>query len=391
MPTFPSVLHRPLQRRGSPGRPGQGSAPPGSRGGWPPPRGPAATGSPPPQQPPGRRGRAPLVLGSIAVLVAMMAVVIVSSLDRASTGSRRPMVPLLAASGAARGGLAVLTESPRFAQGPLASGARFDAGWVAGAAGGRPALVPAGGTARLLVVNLGEELQHVLTLDLARVGLPEGERLSIRTGDRELARATLSAASLPLRVHLPEDLPIGLTPLDLVFSPAGTPAGAPPVAASPAVGPAGRAAAGAGPGAGASLAVYGAEWSPVLPPGTARVDGDAIVQDGNCLVYLACNLAGNEALVGAFEPPADARPGQRFDLSIERLDGTPIRRFHWLPSFWNRLRGARRFELPLRGARGPARVRLTSRAGDAGGPPGRWRGLGLANVTGEILSPGQGQ
>ena len=64
------------------------------------------------------------------------------------------------------------------------------------------------------------------------------------------------------------------------------------------------------------------------------------------------------------------------------------------PSFWNRLRGARSFELPLRGTRGPVRVRLISRAGDAGdagAPPGRWRRLGLIDVAGQILTPGQGQ
>ena len=112
---------------------------------------------------------------------------------------------------------------------------------------------------------------------------------------------------------------------------------------------------------------------------------------GNCLVYLHCRLGGREALEGTFVPPAAARPGQRFELSVERLDGTPIRRYGWRPSFWNRLRGARRFQLPLRGTRGPVRVRLIARAGEAGGPPGRWRGLGLVDVTGEILTPGQGQ
>jgi hypothetical protein len=196
--------------------------------------------------------------------------------------------------------------------------------------------------------------------------------LSVRTGDRELARATLRAGALPLEVRLPEDLPVGQVPLDLVFG-------------------AGRRDA-AGRGAPAGLpGLYGASLSPALPPGAARVEGADLVMGGNCLVYLRCLLTGVEALVGTFVPPAGARAGQRFDLSVERPDGTPIRRFHWLPSFWNRLRGARGFELPLRGARGPVRVRLISRAADAGGPPGRWHALGLVDVTGEILTPGQGQ
>jgi hypothetical protein len=257
----------------------------------------------------------------------------------------------------------VLVESGSFAPPPSTAGNRFDTGWQARRLGGREALLPVSGSGRLLAVNLGEEEPRTLTLDLAREGLQEGGRLSVRTGDRELARATLRADALPLRVRLPEDLPVGQVPLDLAFEPAGP-------------------------------ALYGAGLAPALPAGSARVEGADVVMAGNCLVYLRCRLAGQEALVGTFVPPADARPGQRFELSVERPDGTPIRRFGWRPSFWNNLRGARTFELPLRGATGPVRVRLISRASDAasaGGQPGRWRALGLSNVTGEILTPGQGQ
>ncbi len=347
----------------------------------------------------------------------------------------------------------VLVETARFAPPRSDAASRFDIGWEVREIGGREAMVPASGSGRLLAVNLGEEVPRTLTLDLARAGLPEGERLSVRTGDREVAQATLRAAALPLRVRLPDDLPVGLVPLDLVFGPpaqrasvqeeAGGEAGrqgvdrpgigepAPPAASrlagtgTPASRPAslrGRAAGPAAPGAAGGTtpgpgdparpgngsrpgvaappgapgrpgipALYGASLTPALPAGAARVEGGDVVMGGNCLVYLHCILGGKEALVGTFVPPAGARPGQRFELSVERLDGTPIRRFGWRPSFWNRLRGARGFQLPLRGTRGPVRVRLIARAGDAGGPPGRWRALGLQDVTGEILTPGQGQ
>jgi hypothetical protein len=261
----------------------------------------------------------------------------------------------------------VLVESDSFAPPPSTAANRFDTGWQVRRLSGREALLPVSGSGRLLAVNLGEEEPRALTLDFAREGLPEGGRLSVRTGDRELAQVTLHAGALPLRVRLPEDLPVGQVPLDLVFGQA-------PQNGLPGV-----------------PALLGAGLAPALPAGDARVDGADVVMAGNCLVYLRCQLAGQEALVGTFVPPAAARPGQRFELSVERPDGTPIRRFGWRPSFWNRLRGARTFELPLRGARGPVRVRLISRAGDAGGEPGRWRALGLSNVTGEILTPGQGQ
>jgi len=282
----------------------------------------------------------------------------------------RPQVPGAAAAAAAE----VLVESATFALPPSTAGNRFDAGWERRRLAGGEGLVPASGSGRLQAVNLGEEVPRTLTLDLAREALPEGERLRVRSGDRELARATLRAAALPLAVRLPEDLPVGRVALDLVFEPA-PPAAAPGSGANPAALP----------------VLHGASLTPALPAGGARIEGPDVVMGGNCLVYLPCSLVGNEALVGTFVPPAGARPGQRFDLSVERLDATPIRRFGWRPSFWNRLRGARRFELPLRGTRGPVRVRLISRAGPAGGPPGRWQALGLVNVTGEILTPGQGQ
>jgi hypothetical protein len=304
---------------------------------------------------------------------------VVYSLSAAGCRGARQAVPLLGAgpgSAVASGsaGAEVLVESTRFALPPSAAGNRFDSGWEARQLRGREALVPPSGSGRLQAVNLGEEVPRTLTLDLSREGLPEGERLSVRTGDREVAQATLRAAALPLAVRLPDDLPVGRVPLDLVFGP-----------------PPGQGGAGGQPPRPGLPALYGASLSPALPAGGARVEGADVVIGGNCLVYLHCQLAGKEALEGTFVPPDGARPGQRFELSVERLDGTPIRRFGWRPSFWNRLRGARRFQLPLRGTRGPVRVRLIARAGDAGGPPGRWRGLGLVDVTGEILTPGQGQ
>jgi hypothetical protein len=165
-----------------------------------------------------------------------------------------------------------------------------------------------------------------------------------------------------------------------------TAAGATGVNAVAGAGPAGaKGATAGGPG------VIGGSLEPALAAGWARVEGTAVVQAGNCLVYVPVELHGNDAVVGTFVPPAGALAGQRFDLSVERLDGTPIRRFHWVPSFWNRLRGSRRFELPLRGTKGTVRLRLISRAAAGGGPPGRWQGLGLIDVRGEILTPGQGQ
>jgi hypothetical protein len=347
-------------------------------------RGPVQVG---PWRPP--RRFLPLALVPVLVYLALW---LLAGYGLGAVGCRgaRPAVPLLGVRqgasrsagstgsagsvSAAAAAIEVLVESDRCAPPPSVAGNRFDAGWQARKVGDREALVPAAGVARLLAVHLGEEEPRTLTLDVARDGLPEGELGSVRTGERELARAALRAGALPLRLRLPEDLPVGLVPLDLAFGSGPDRGGPGAPSARPGV-----------------PALYGAGLAPALPAGEARVDGADVVMGGNCLVYLHSQLAGQEALVGTFVPPAAARPGQRFELSVERPDGTPIRRFGWRPSFWNRLRGARRFELPLRGTRGPVRVRLISRAGDAGGQPGRWQALGLVNVTGEILTPGQGQ
>jgi hypothetical protein len=329
----------------------------------------------------------------VAVEVATFAMLVLVAgfgLGAFGCGSRKAAVPLLgggtaaAGSGGAAGArMVVLTEEARLAAPPSSVGNRFDRGWEVRREGGRELLVPTAAATRLQVVHLGEEVARTLTLDLAAAGLPDGERVSVRTGERELARGTLRAAALPWRIRMPEDLPVGQLALDLVFSPPAAPP-SPRALATPASLP----------------ALYGATLTPALRPGSARVEGGDVVIGGNCLVYIspAGELRGNEALVGTFVPPRDARAGQRFDLSVERMDGTPIRRFHWVPSFWNNLRGARSFELPLRGTRGPVRVRLISRAAadpahstPSGTPMGRWQGLALADVTGEILTPGQGQ
>jgi hypothetical protein len=304
----------------------------------------------------------------LTVLAVLMALVSMVAIGLGKMGGARQPAQLLVGAAAGIPAVKALAESPRLALPGATAANRFDSGWAVRRGDGGVAMEPLHGTGRLLVVHLGEETERVLELDLAAAGLPDGEPVSVRTGERELARGVVRATALPLRLRLPTDLPVGQVPLDVLF-------GAATVAQAARVAP----------------VVRGATVEPALPAGSARVEGADVVQEGNCLVYVPCELRGNEALVGTFVPPAAARAGQRFDLSVERTDGTPIRRFHWVPSFWNRLRGSRRFELPLRGTTGMVRVRLISHAAAGGGPPGRWQGLGLIDVRGEILTPGQGQ
>lgn len=236
----------------------------------------------------------------------------------------------------------VLVERREVARPPATEGSRFLTGWTPWRAGGRVVLSPvaAGQTARLEVVNL-ERAARTLVIDFHE-GAPAGSRVRVRAGGRDLGAFPLAD---PLEVPLPfQEIPLGRVAVDLIFD-------------------------------SGDAAVAAAAVRPVRPAGEARVEGADLVQSGNTIVDLVRPVTGARTLAGAFVPPASPQPGQRFELTVEREDGTPVRRFSWTPSFWNRMRGKRRFELPLNDAGTFARVRLRALGA---GPAGRWEGLGLA-------------
>ena len=239
----------------------------------------------------------------------------------------------------------VLVERREVARPPAVEGSRFLTGWTPWRAGGKVMLSPvaAGQTARLELVNL-ERAARTLVIDFHE-GAPAGTRVRVRAGGRDLGAFPLAD---PLEVPLPfQEIPLGRVAVDLAFE-AGDPSG---------------------------IAVAAAAVRPVQPAGEARVEGADLAQSGSSIVDLVRPVAGAKALVGTFVPPASPQSGQSFELTVEREDGTPVRRFSWTPSFWNRARGKRRFELPLNDAGSFARVRLRALGT---GPAGRWEGLGLA-------------
>jgi arylsulfatase A-like enzyme len=241
----------------------------------------------------------------------------------------------------------VLVEEQGLARPPATGGNRFLTGWMPGRRGGQVALAPvAAERARLEVVNL-ERRRRTLVIDFHE-GAPAGTLVRVRAGGRDLGAFALTD---PLEIPLPfDEIPLGRVAVDLAFE--------------------------------SGAAVAAAAVRPVLPAGEVRVEGADLVQSGSSLVDLVRPVAGAEALVGAFVPPASPRAGQRFELIVEREDGSPADRFSWTPGPWDRVRGKRRIELPLSGAGRFVRVRL--RAAGAG-PAGRWEGLGLAG--GEEVRP----
>jgi arylsulfatase A-like enzyme len=240
----------------------------------------------------------------------------------------------------------VLVERREITRPPATEGGRFLAGWTPWRAGGRVVLSPvaAGQTARLELVNL-ERAARTLVIDFHE-GAPAGARVRVRAGGRDLGTLPLTD---PLEVSLPfQEIPLGRVAVDLTFE-------------------------------SGDIAVDAAAVRPVRPAGETRVEGADLVQSGSSIVDLVRPVAGARTLVGTFVPPASPQEGQRFELAVEREDGTPVRRFSWTPSFWNRAHGKRRFELPLNDAGPFARVRLRALGS---GPPGRWEGLGLAGGRG---------
>jgi arylsulfatase A-like enzyme len=232
----------------------------------------------------------------------------------------------------------VLVEQREVARPPATGGTRFLSGWVPWRAAGQVVLSPAapGQSARLEVANL-ERRARTLVIDF-HGSLPAGAQVRVKAGGRDLGAFALAD---PLEVPLPlGEIPSGRVTVDLTFD-------------------------------SGDVAVAAAAVRPFLPAGEVRVEGADLVQSGSSIVDLVRPVSGARALVGTFAPPADPKPEQSFELTVEREDGTVAGRFSWTPGFFRR--GKQRFELPVGDAGNFVRVRLTARGA---GPAGRWEGLG---------------
>lgn len=242
----------------------------------------------------------------------------------------------------------VLTEQRRIAHPPSLGGNRFLHGWWPWSYERRLALSPPvlGAKVRMEVVHLGGEARTLL-LDVVQ----EAPRRTVRVwaAGRDLGAFPLTD---PVRVALPADLPIGRVPIDLEFQ----------------RGPRGVLAAGV---------------EPSRPAGKVRLDGADVVQSGDSLTDFVHRVSGGETLVGTFVPPGEPRPGQRFELIVEREPGQPVQRFAWASA--DSGEEERRIALPVGASPGFVRVRLLARGA---GPEGRWERLGLTGGTG-TAEPGE--
>jgi len=240
----------------------------------------------------------------------------------------------------------VLVEAGRLAPRPTLDGNRFVAGWrprrggLGG--GGQLALSAASAGARLEIVQLAPRAR-TLALDLEDGTFDADGRVKVRAAGRDLGAV---AVADPLEIPLPPDLPAGRVLVEL--RPAGT-----------------------------RLVVREGRVRPALAAGEAVEDDGGLAQSGDSRVDVVLRAAAGESLAGRFAPPSPARAQQRFELRLERADGHTAEPFTWTPSLLGRLRGARRFEVPLGGA-GLVRVSLVARGE---GPPARWSDLFVVSAT----------
>lgn len=233
----------------------------------------------------------------------------------------------------------VLTERKDVANPPALGGNRFLSGWWPWKNEGTVVLSPITPQARMQVVHL-DRRERTLVLDLLQEAASKGKKVRVKAAGRDLGAFPLTD---PVEIPLPADMPIGRTTLELSFEEG-------------------------------ARGVIAAAVRPTLPEGKVlRTSKGDLIQSGASMVELVRPVSGGETLVGEFIPPKDPKPGQRFDLVIEREDGSPIRRFTWTPTFWNRLNGTKSFEFPLvKETQGFVRVRLWARGE---GPVARWKQL----------------
>lgn len=258
-----------------------------------------------------------------------------------------------------------LIEEREIARPPALGGNRFLTGWWPVKRGKELLLRPEPPSARLQVVNLGDA-PRTLYLDLQRPPAVPG-KVRVRASGRDLGSFPVAD---PTEIRLPGDLPEGRVNLDLTFEP-----DVPDVPDVPDIRDV------------RDIRVVGAGIRPALPAGKVAGRGADIVQSGESLVDIVRRVTPGTELTGTFVPPDSPGKDQRFEITVLLEDGSPVRRFAWSPSFWNRLLGEKRITLPLGDTDGWVRIRLRARGT---GSAATWKRLGLRGGTAGEARPRNG-
>jgi arylsulfatase A-like enzyme len=231
----------------------------------------------------------------------------------------------------------VFVEGRKLALPNSGPGNRFVNGWLFDKEPGGLTIEPAGGSARLEVIQL-RSLSR--TLALSTVGGAAGPAVTAEIGSRQLEVRTSDSA---VEISLPADLAQGRHLIDLVFA------------------------------EDADVRLSGAVVSAAVKAGGARVNGDEVVHHPWSVADFVRWVDADATLVGEFVPPPGATPDQRFALILDRGDGLLETVFEVRSMA---LSGERPVPIraSLRKTAGLVRIRLLA---EGDGPAGRWRRLRL--------------
>jgi arylsulfatase A-like enzyme len=230
-----------------------------------------------------------------------------------------------------------LVEDRGIERPPALGGNRFLSGWWPSKKGGELLFRPEPPRSRIQIVNLGN-VPRTLYLDLKQAPA-KPSKVRVRAAGRDLGSFPVAD---PTEIRLPADLPEGRVNLDFTFE--------------------------------SDVRVLGAGIRPALPAGKVASRGADIVQAGDSLIDIVRRVTPGTELTGTFVPPESPEKDQRFEITVLLEDGSPVRRFAWSPSFWNRLLGNKTVSLPLGDTDGWVRIRLRARGA---GPAATWKRLGL--------------
>jgi len=231
----------------------------------------------------------------------------------------------------------VLMEARKLALPNRGPGNRFVSGWLFDSARGGPTIEPAGGSARLEVVQLRPRPR---TLVLATSGDTVGVAVNAAIGSRRLEVRTSEST---IEIRLPGDLEQGRHVVDLEFADR------------------------------TRLAISGAALSTAAPSGKVDLDGDDIVHEPWSAIDFVRWVEPGTSLKGEFVASPNATPDQRFALTLDQGDGILETVVDIRPSSHP---SGETFSLqvPLRETAGLVRIRLVA---EGRGAAGKWRGLRL--------------